>query len=231
MRQGLFVADICFVEPEGAPRSFSPPIARTGNPPDRPGYNFDLCPPEAVLTRMSVRDGRVVLPDGMSYRLLVLPDSQTMTPALLGKIAELVEAGATVLGAPPQKSPSLSGYPACDGEVKRLAARLWGNCDGKAVQAEAVRQGQGALRASRRRKRWPRPACRRTSIAMRHCGEKSATSTAACRTASTCILSPTVETRRSKASVRSASPANSQNSGGPRRDEPNRPPPSSPRAK
>ena len=92
LRQGLFVADICFVEPEGAPRSFSPPIARTGNPPDRPGYNFDLSPPEAVLTRMSVRDGRVVLPDGMSYRLLVLPDSQTMTPALLGKIAELVQA-------------------------------------------------------------------------------------------------------------------------------------------
>jgi hypothetical protein len=142
LRQGLFVADICFVEPEGAPRNFLPPIGRTGNPPDRSGYNFDLCPPEAVLTRMSVRDGRVVLPDGMNYRLLVLPDSPTMTPRLLAKIIELVEAGATVLGAPPQKSPSLCGYPACDGEVQRLAARLWGDCDGKAVRQRRFGKGK-----------------------------------------------------------------------------------------
>ncbi len=42
-------------------------------PRERTGYNFDTCPPEVVLTRMSVKDGRLVLPDGMSYRLLVLP--------------------------------------------------------------------------------------------------------------------------------------------------------------
>ena len=60
------------------------------------GYNFDGCPPEVVLTRMTVKDGRLVLPDGMSYRMLVLPQVETMTPALLRKIKELVEAGATV---------------------------------------------------------------------------------------------------------------------------------------
>ena len=51
----------------------------------RPGYNFDGCTPEVVLTRMTVRDGRIVLPDGMSYRVLVLPAVETMTPALLGQ--------------------------------------------------------------------------------------------------------------------------------------------------
>ena len=67
---------------------------------------------------MSVKDGRLVLPDGMSYRVLVLPDLPTMTPALLRKVKELVKAGATVVGPPPVKSPSLSGYPAvrCRGE-------------------------------------------------------------------------------------------------------------------
>ena len=44
-----------------------------------------------------------------------------MTPALLRKIKELVEAGATVIGPPPVKSPSLSGYPGCDAEVRKLA--------------------------------------------------------------------------------------------------------------
>ena len=48
----------------------------------------------------------------MSYRLLVLPRRQTMTPQLLAKIEELVEAGATVVGPRPVKSPSLAGYPA-----------------------------------------------------------------------------------------------------------------------
>jgi hypothetical protein len=63
----------------------------------------------------------------MSYRLLVLPQAETMTPALLRKIKELVQAGATVLGPPPAKSPSLEGYPSCDAEVRQLASELWGN--------------------------------------------------------------------------------------------------------
>ena len=58
---------------------------------DRGMYNFDGCPPEVVLTRMTVKDGRLVLPDGMSYRLLVLPAVETMTPRLLRKIKELVD--------------------------------------------------------------------------------------------------------------------------------------------
>ena len=42
------------------------------------------------------------------------------------KIKELVETGATVIGKPPCRSPSLAGYPQCDEEVNRLAAEIWG---------------------------------------------------------------------------------------------------------
>jgi hypothetical protein len=129
LRQGLAVADICYLALEGAPHVFRPPnSALSGRQPmpDRRGYNFDGCAPEVVLTRMSVKDGRLVLPDGMSYSLLVLPRTGTMTPALLSKIRELVRGGATVLGAPPVKSPSLQGYPACDEQVKEIARDLWG---------------------------------------------------------------------------------------------------------
>jgi hypothetical protein len=128
LRRGLFVADVCFLVPEGSPQVFRPPASATrGNPPERLGYNFDGCAPETLVARMSVKDGRLVLPDGMSYRVLVLPEVPTMTPALLRKIKALVEAGATVVGPPPSKSPSLSGYPQCDEEVKKLAAELWGD--------------------------------------------------------------------------------------------------------
>jgi hypothetical protein len=122
LQQGLFVADICFLAPESSPQRAKSPV-KSGY--ERPGYNFDLCPPEVVLTRMSVKNGRIVLPDGMSYRMLVLPQVETMTPRLLRKIRDLVKAGATIVGMPPKKSPSLQGYPRCDEEVKALARELW----------------------------------------------------------------------------------------------------------
>jgi hypothetical protein len=92
LRQGRFVADICYLQPEGSPQGFSSHR--------RNGYDYDDCTAEVVLTRMSVRDGRIVLPDGLSYPLLVLPQAPTMTPPLLHKIKDLVGAGATVVAEP-----------------------------------------------------------------------------------------------------------------------------------
>ncbi|MCL5283264.1 MAG: hypothetical protein M1330_00920 [Armatimonadetes bacterium] len=126
LRQGWFVADICYLQPEGAPRNFDPP-SNSMPPLSRSGYNFDGCPVDAVITRMSVKNGRLTMPDGMSYRVLALPSAQTMTPELLEKIKELVEAGATVVGEKPLKSPSLVNYPQCDDVVQKLADELWGS--------------------------------------------------------------------------------------------------------
>ncbi len=123
LQRGRFVADICFLEPENGAQRFRAPI-KSGR--DRPGYNFDGCTPEVVLTRMKVKDGRLVLPDGMNYRVLVLPQVPAMRPELLRRIKELVKDGATVVGGPPAKSPSLTNYPACDEEVRSLVAELWG---------------------------------------------------------------------------------------------------------
>jgi hypothetical protein len=117
LRRGLFVADICYLQPEAPPQG--PGDHKRG------GYAWDECTTEAVLTRMSVKDGRIVLPDGMNYRVLVLPQVETMTPALLRRIGELVRTGATVVGPPPTKSPSLAGYPQCDEDLKQLANEMW----------------------------------------------------------------------------------------------------------
>ena len=162
LRQGQYVADVCFLAPEGGPHRFVPPIPATahGAIPDRPEYNFDGCPAELVLQGMRVEDGRILLPSGMSYRLLVLPsynvDGQpvrhvegnyvytesplpkveTMTPHLLKRIKELVEDGATVLGTRPLKSPSLTGFPQCDEELTRLADELWGRNAGREGSGE-----------------------------------------------------------------------------------------------
>lgn len=126
LRQGEAVADILFLAAEGAPHIFRPPPPATiGTPPDRREYNFDGCAPDTLMTRATVKNGRIAFPGGTSYRLLVLPETGTMTPQLLRKVRELVRAGATVVGAPPQKSPSLVGFPKCDEEVRALTAELW----------------------------------------------------------------------------------------------------------
>jgi hypothetical protein len=145
LRRGLPVADILYLAPEGAPHVFRAPSSATrGIPPDRLGYNFDGCAPDVLIQRISVIDGRLVLPEGTSYRVLVLPTFDTMTPALLGKIKALAEAGATIIGSPPRKSPSLTDYPKCDEEVKRLAAELWPQ-DGSADGVHEHKFGKGRV--------------------------------------------------------------------------------------
>jgi len=128
LQQGRTSADILYLAPEGAPHVFrAPASAYSGKEyfPDRKGYSFDACPP-SLLYQASVEDGCVVFPSGATYRILVLPCFKTMRPQLLAKIVDLVRAGATVVGLPPVQSPSLSGYPVCDNEVRILAGELWG---------------------------------------------------------------------------------------------------------
>ena len=132
LRQGLAISDILYLTPEGAPHVFRPPVSATEGGdllPDKRGYGFDGCSPLMLLARAGVKDGQVVFPGGTSYRLLVLPQFETMTPQFLRKIRDLVAQGATVVGAPPSKSPSLSAYPKCDAELKALAQELWGTLD------------------------------------------------------------------------------------------------------
>lgn len=127
LQRGLPVADILYLTPEGAPMVFRPPNSAVQEGlPDRRGYNFDGCAPSVLLRDGRVKNGRITFPGGMRYRLLVLPEFETMTPRLLSRIRDLVRAGATVVGAPPVKSPSRENYPQCDAEVKKLAAELWG---------------------------------------------------------------------------------------------------------
>lgn len=130
LRQGTTVSDILYLTPEGAPHVFRAPASAlqqgSGTLVDKKGYGFDGCSPEILMERAKTVDGSIRFPEGSSYRLLVLPDVATMTPELLRKIIDLVKEGATLLGNPPQKSPSLVNYPQCDQEIKTLVQDLWG---------------------------------------------------------------------------------------------------------
>lgn len=107
------------------------------------GIDYDLCNAEILLTRMSAKDGRIVLPDGMSYALLYVPTSvASVRPEVLAKIRDLVRGGATLVGNPPTASPSLENHPACDREVETLAAELWGTDGNQTVTGRRVGSGR-----------------------------------------------------------------------------------------
>ena len=101
LRQGQPVADILYLMKEGAPQSFAPPadaLQGTAKNPYRKGYNFDGCDPGTLINKASVHNGKICFPGGMEYTILVLPNSETMTPALMRKIESLIQHGATVVG-------------------------------------------------------------------------------------------------------------------------------------
>ena len=139
LQQGRFRADICYFYGEGVPVT-----VRTGSlsPSVPKGYDYDVCNADVLLNLMTVKDGRITTPSGMSYRVLVLPKSDRMTLPVLKKVAELVQGGATVYGPKPEHSPSLSGYPDSDVALAKLAGEVWGSCDGKAVTEHAYGKGR-----------------------------------------------------------------------------------------
>jgi len=136
LQQGTFAADVLFFVGEHAPNSapYRPDLKAKG-------YDYDACPTE-VLMQAKVRNGKIVLPSGTSYEVLVLPNTDAMTPQVLRKIHELVFAGATVIGPKPTRSPSLQGYPQCDAEVQKRANEVWGNLDGKTVTERSFGKGK-----------------------------------------------------------------------------------------
>jgi len=106
------------------------------------GYDYDVCNAEVLLTRLAVKGGRIVLPDGMSYRLLVLPERDFMPVEVLAKVRNLIGAGATVVGPKPVRDPGLKDYPKSDEAVKRLAAELWSEVDGKTTTQHPFGKGR-----------------------------------------------------------------------------------------
>lgn len=138
LQQGNYVADVAYFIGEDAPK-----MTGICDPPLPKGYSFDYINGEVINTRLSVKNGRLVLPDGMSYRMLVLPELETIRPELLLKIKELVNQGAVVVGPEPKYSPSLQNYPLADQKVRQLARELWGKVDG--IKLKSAKVGKGMI--------------------------------------------------------------------------------------
>jgi hypothetical protein len=143
LQQGRFAADIAYVLPEGAPATM--PFWGQGLNPALPqGYDYDFVNTDLLINQMKVgADGRVTLPSGMSYRVIVLPPTDEMSVAAIRKVDELVRGGAWVVGQRPTKSVGLSGYPQSQATVEEMAEQLWGGLDGVTNTQRYI--GKGAV--------------------------------------------------------------------------------------
>lgn len=142
LQQGKYVADVAYLLNEGAPSTM--PFWGAGLQPALPeGYSFDYINADVLLNRITLAPGgRITLPDGLSYALLVLPETELMTLPMLRKIRNLVKGGATVLGSKPLKSPGLTAYPESDREINELANEVWGDLDGNSRTMRTFGKGR-----------------------------------------------------------------------------------------
>lgn len=124
LQQGEPVADVCYYYGD---RGFNFVMPKAVDPELGFGYDYTVTDTRALLERAFVRQGRICFaPHHEGIPVLVLPPGSEITPEVMDKLARLIESGATVVGEKPRKSPSLTGYPACDEKVAQMADRIWG---------------------------------------------------------------------------------------------------------
>ena len=89
------------------------------------GFKYDYCNPDALLNRISVKNGKLVTPEGIEYEVLWIPENERMLPETIEKIKELVDNGAKVIANVPKALATLN-----DGEINRFdqaLKSLWGD--------------------------------------------------------------------------------------------------------
>lgn len=130
LSQGLFVGDVCFYYGDNVPNQV--PLKHIVDGLGE-GYDYDVCNTEVILDRMTTRDGKIYLPDGMSYEVLVLPDRIGMAPEVISKLEKLVVDGATIIGPKPTTSVGLRGNKEAEAKVRKIADAMWEENDKRKI--------------------------------------------------------------------------------------------------
>lgn len=138
LQQGNPVKDVAYFIGED-----SPVMTGIQHPPLPGGYDFDYINADVIMNRLEVKDGKLVLPEEISFSVLALPPLNTMRPDFLEKIKELIHEGAVVVGSPPQHSPSLENYKHADEQVAELSTEIWGDLQEK--EEKVIDFGKGKV--------------------------------------------------------------------------------------
>jgi hypothetical protein len=124
VQEGRFVADVLYYYGDHVPNIF--PFKHSDPAGAMPGFDYDVCD-ETIFLQLEVEDGTIVVPGGVEYRVLALPDHRVLSLAVLEKLEALVQDGATVLGHKPEKQISLTGGKEAQTSFRQLAHTIWGD--------------------------------------------------------------------------------------------------------
>ena len=105
------------------------------------GFKYDYCNPDVLLNRLSVKDGLVMTPEGMSYKFIWIPENKRMRPETLERLYALMQEGATLVANAPQCIATLSGGEEAQARFDQVVNNIWG----KAQQGKVTNMGKGRL--------------------------------------------------------------------------------------
>lgn len=123
VQEGRFVADVLYYYGDHVPNVFG---SKHSDPAGAmPGFDYDVTD-ETILMQLKMQDGKLLVPGGIAYRVLVLPNHKVLSMDALQKVSELLEQGAQVIGYKPERSVSLVGAKLQHNAFKALADNIWG---------------------------------------------------------------------------------------------------------
>ncbi len=126
VQQGKFVADVLYYYGDHVPNVF--PYKDADPAGTMPGFDYDVTN-ETILLKLKMDNGKLVVPGGIEYRVLVLPNHRILSLAALEKVEELLQQGAKVIGYKPEKLVSLVGGEKAQKQFHELADKVWGDAN------------------------------------------------------------------------------------------------------
>ena len=100
-----------------------------------PGFDFDAVSEDALLQFEVGSDGSIIVPSGLKYKVLVLPDHKVLSLSVLEKVEKMLRQGATVIGPKPERCISLAGGQKAQDKFKALSDKVWGPASEKGVKS------------------------------------------------------------------------------------------------
>jgi hypothetical protein len=128
VQNGKFVADVLYYYGDHVPNVF--PFKHADPAGVMPGFDYDVTD-ETVFLKLKMKNEKIVVPGGIEYSVLVLPDHKVLSMAALEKVEELLKEGAHVIGYKPESSVSLVGGEKEQHKFQELANQIWGNESGE----------------------------------------------------------------------------------------------------
>lgn len=121
LQKGTFVSDVLYYYGDTIPNYVAPKNTRFSI---RPGYDYEVINSD-ILLKLSVKDGKIVLPNGSKFKLLALGNIRAIHPIIIKKLNKLVNEGAIITGPEPKQAIGLLNYPNADNMIKKEADQLW----------------------------------------------------------------------------------------------------------